>query len=96
MSHIQGHKARGWRTGCHCCHVTILLQSKHLRIHIGWMRRVIWACGRSLTDTSLTSAAVISVKVIRAGDQTRKRAQMSHAISTVGPDTTHHCGVPAS
>jgi len=32
---------------------------------------------------------------IRAGDQTRKRAPVSHAITTVGPDTTHHSGVPA-
>src|SRR5947208_8511057 len=33
----------------------------------GWMRHIIWACGRSLTDTSLTRKRVISVQVIRAG-----------------------------
>ena len=26
----------------------------------GWMRRVIWACGRSLTDTSLTITGHLS------------------------------------
>ena len=40
------------------------------------------------------SGLTVPVKVIRAGDQTTKRAHVSHAITTVGPDATHSSFVP--
>jgi hypothetical protein len=60
-----------------------------LRKQSGWMRRVIRACGKSLTNTSLTTMGHLS-SGIRAGDQTTRRAlcPMRKPRSALTPRTT--------
>src|SRR5579885_1041844 len=64
---IQRHETRGWRGSLFCEHLLLL---SALRKQSGWMRCVIRACGKSLTNTSLTTR-VVSVQVI--GRATKQR-----------------------
>src|SRR6266851_10313910 len=81
--HIQSHETRGWRRCAFCEHFILLLSALHKQS--GWMRRVIRACGKSLTNTSLTMR-VISVQVI-GGRPNNETGSVSHAHTTVSPDT---------
>src|SRR5260370_20218346 len=70
--HIQSHETHGWRRSAFCEHLILLLSA--LRKQSGWMRRVMRACGKSLTKTSLTTR-VISVQV--CGRATKQRDGLS-------------------
>src|SRR5579885_1634316 len=61
---IQSHETRGWRRNTFREHFFLLLSA--LRKQSGWMRRVIRACGKSLTNTSLPMMGSLS-SGLRAG-----------------------------